>query len=298
MILSKEVEVNITHLNIDHYKSLGYYLIKCNQKIKVKVDDLPHQSNIKILVKCDMCGVEKNLSFQKYKKNIKKYNVYTCSTPCSYFKNKITLQEKYGKENFNRSEENKEKKKEKFDKITIEIENAGYIICSKCNINQEITNYTKNINGRYKKVCRKCRTSEVKRRRKNNEQDMSIFYKEYYRKNIQLYAWRNLLKNYLNRKEFKKSQETHKMLGYSHTDLKEHLESLFTPEMNWENYGLYWQIDHIIPISKFIENTPANIVNSLINLRPLDKLLNNQKGNKLDKDSITIIEKFKQYLKN
>lgn len=56
-----------------------------------------------------------------------------------------------------------------------------------------------------------------------------------------------------------------KFLPYSIQELKEHLESLFEPWMNWENQGVYkrnnwddndsstwkWNIDHIIPHSKF-----------------------------------------------
>jgi hypothetical protein len=33
--------------------------------------------------------------------------------------------------------------------------------------------------------------------------------------------------------------------------LREWFEYNFTPEMNWDNYGSYWSIDHIIPVRKF-----------------------------------------------
>ena len=33
--------------------------------------------------------------------------------------------------------------------------------------------------------------------------------------------------------------------------LREWVEYNFTSEMNWENYGSYWSIDHIIPVCKF-----------------------------------------------
>ena len=38
--------------------------------------------------------------------------------------------------------------------------------------------------------------------------------------------------------------------------------------MNWDNHG-EWHLDHIVPVSLFKEDTPANIVNSLENLRPM-----------------------------
>ena len=73
MILTKKVEVTVNYLNIKHYISVGYVDIKCNQKIVVKVKELPMESNIKILVKCDICENEKYLSLQKYNKNIKAF---------------------------------------------------------------------------------------------------------------------------------------------------------------------------------------------------------------------------------
>jgi hypothetical protein len=126
---------------------------------------------------------------------------------------------------------------------------------------------------------------------------MSSFYKEYYQKNIHLFAWRNLLKNYLNRKGLIKDDKTQNILGYSSDVLKYHLESLFNANMSWSNYGKYWQIDHIIPISLFKEDAPVAIVNCLKNLRPLEKIENNLKSNKLDVSSNSIIDEFKQYLK-
>jgi 5-methylcytosine-specific restriction endonuclease McrA len=40
------------------------------------------------------------------------------------------------------------------------------------------------------------------------------------------------------------------LLGCSYETYKNHLESQFTDKMNWKNYGEYWEIDHILPLSK------------------------------------------------
>ena len=40
------------------------------------------------------------------------------------------------------------------------------------------------------------------------------------------------------------------ILGCNYSEYKSHLESQFSSEMNWENYGDYWEIDHIFPLSK------------------------------------------------
>lgn len=46
-----------------------------------------------------------------------------------------------------------------------------------------------------------------------------------------------------------KSASTRELLGCSPNEYLDHLELQFDSSMNWENYGSYWQIDHIIPCS-------------------------------------------------
>jgi len=86
--------------------------------------------------------------------------------------------------------------------------------------------------------------------------------------NPHLLAWRNTLRNSINRLGQKKEGKTHDLLGYSALDLKNHITSLFTDGMSWDNYG-QWHIDHIKMVCEFKSDTPMNIVNSLSNLRPL-----------------------------
>ncbi len=47
-----------------------------------------------------------------------------------------------------------------------------------------------------------------------------------------------------------KSERTLDYLGCTIQEYKEYLEPMFTPEMNWDNYGSYWEIDHIYPLAK------------------------------------------------
>jgi hypothetical protein len=42
-----------------------------------------------------------------------------------------------------------------------------------------------------------------------------------------------------------------KLIGCSIDELKIHLETQFKPEMNWENHGNLWEIDHIKPCNSF-----------------------------------------------
>jgi hypothetical protein len=281
MILSKTIRTTISHLNIDYYKSLGYQDIKCNHKIEIPVNHLPVESNLKINVKCDICGSEKFLAYQKYNKNIKRYNIYTCNSSCAQFKNKLTLKEVYGDEKFNRSEENKLKTKEKYDKITKEIEERGYINCIKCNINRELSEYLVK-NERYKHICRLCR----------NE-------KSYFNRNKSphIKAWRSVLKGFLLRNKIKKTDRTIKLLKYTPDDLKSHIENLFTECMSWENYGT-WHIDHIVHLTLFKDDAPCHIVNELSNLRPLNAKINISRHNKLDNDCLNLIIQYKTYIKD
>jgi hypothetical protein len=77
------------------------------------------------------------------------------------------------------------------------------------------------------------------------------------------------------------------LVGYSRNILVKHLEKQFTSEMNWENYGNYWVVDHIIPRSVFNFTKPEDIdfkrCWALDNLRPLPKIENIKKGAKLIK---------------
>ncbi|MFA5346530.1 MAG: hypothetical protein WC294_00165 [Methanoregula sp.] len=77
------------------------------------------------------------------------------------------------------------------------------------------------------------------------------------------------------------------LVGYSLDDLMRHLEKQFKPEMNWDNHGSYWHIDHKIPIAAFNYETPDDIdfkrCWSLKNLQPLWYVDNIRKSDNLEK---------------
>jgi hypothetical protein len=99
------------------------------------------------------------------------------------------------------------------------------------------------------------------------------------KKHIQ--AWRNMLKRTLEYKGIKKNSSTLNLLGYTASQLKQRIEYQFTSEMNWENYGTYWEIDHKKSIAKFDRQTSPHIVNALCNLQPLPIITNRQKSKKV-----------------
>ena len=77
-----------------------------------------------------------------------------------------------------------------------------------------------------------------------------------------------------------KSKSTFELLGCSVDKFKVYLEGRFDDNMNWNNYGSYWELDHIIPCSAF------DLVNSdeqkkcfhYSNVRPLSVYENRQKS--------------------
>lgn len=66
---------------------------------------------------------------------------------------------------------------------------------------------------------------------------MSNYNKEYHKLNPHIRAWRSTLKESLKRLGNKKEGYTIDLLGYSALELKEHIESIFTNGMSWDNYG-------------------------------------------------------------
>jgi len=95
MLLNNEIYIKLSNRTITQYLSKGYHG-KIGETIKIKTIDLPNKSRFKVNVKCDICGKEKTLTYQKYTKNISKYSYYTCSQKCSTDKCKMTFIEKYG----------------------------------------------------------------------------------------------------------------------------------------------------------------------------------------------------------
>lgn len=106
-----------------------------------------------------------------------------------------------------------------------------------------------------------------------NRDSRREYLRKYQQKHVYIVRWRALLFWTLKRLDTSKSQSTHKLLGYSAEDLREHLNAL---GMDWEHH----QIDHKIPVSWFKDDTPPSIVNDLRNLQPSSVEANTSKGNR------------------
>ena len=111
MIIDKKIKVKITRKNLPHYIKFFQDL---NLKDIIEVDietELTKGSNIKINAKCDICGIERTLSFQMYNRNLNscpEYKIYTCDK-CSHLKLKETNKKVYGVEYYSQTSEYSEK---------------------------------------------------------------------------------------------------------------------------------------------------------------------------------------------
>ena len=87
-------------------------------------------------------------------------------------------------------------------------------------------------------------------------------------------------------KDKKAGRKWEELVNYNLEELIEHLENQFDDKMNWENYGSYWHVDHILPRSSFKYNYPEDPEFkkcwALENLQPLEKSANFRKNNKIN----------------
>jgi len=103
MLLTKEVEINLKGSKPKHYESLGYEIPKkigakgkevCDysKSILVKIEDLPHSSEVIIKLQCDYCGKEIEKLYKDYYKQTlsddSSPNKKDCCYECRYLKKK------------------------------------------------------------------------------------------------------------------------------------------------------------------------------------------------------------------
>jgi len=93
---------------------------------------------------------------------------------------------------------------------------------------------------------------------------------------------------------FTKKSKTVEILGCNYQEFRQHIESLWEPWMNWDNYGLYngepnygWDIDHIVPSASAITEEDVITLNHYTNLKPLCSFYNR----KIKRDNVVTVVK-------
>jgi len=167
---------------------------------------------------CDKCEINKSLD--KYRKYTDRENSY--SKTC---KKCLNEQDKIRKKNL------RIKKSETF-----------MAKCEKCEEEKALKEFAKLKKFYKKKICISCYPrflTEQKNEWCKNESKSNINYR--LKKSIAARL----------RSVITKNDSTMNYIGCNIQYLREWFEYNFTSEMNWDNYGSYWSIDHIIPVSKF-----------------------------------------------
>ncbi len=74
-----------------------------------------------------------------------------------------------------------------------------------------------------------------------------------------------------------------KIIGCDVETLKKWIEFQFDKEMNWENQGIFWQLDHILPINQFNLKNEKDIQACFnwTNLQPLRSFENREKSDNI-----------------
>ena len=160
--------------------------------------------------------------------------------------------------------------------------------CEKCKLEKALKDFAK-LKKFYKmKICLVCYPkflTEQKTEWCRNESKSNINYR--LKKSLAARLRTVLIKN----------NSTMNYIGCNIQYLREWFEYNFTVDMNWDNYGSYWSIDHIIPVCKFdltIEDEKLKCWN-WSNMMPVTVKYNSSKK-EIDKNQIdNIIKKLDKF---
>ena len=227
---------------------------------------------------CKLCNIEKELIEFPQKNN--KPNSYYCKK-CFYKKYKetsINSSRNYYKENSEiciiKSKEYRDNNVEILkDKKKVYYEN------NKEEINKKSSEYCKENRGRRNELAKINYNNNIEenREKKNNYIKEKMLNDKLFKLSFSI---RSLIRNALKRGFTEKSKRTTEILGCSFEEFKIHLESMFCENMNWDNQGIYWHMDHIKPISLASTKEEVYELNNYTNFQPLYWKDNLEKGNK------------------
>ena len=158
---------------------------------------------------------------------------------------------------------------------------TGTFRCCKCELEKSCDNFNVNVRGSrgLGYHCKECE-SILKKERRGRHPESSREESRKRRSNV-----KNRIRMNLGTRVYlaveKKHGNTMELTGCSKDDLYTHLESKFTDDMTWENYGK-WHIDHIKPCASFDLTDPEEQKKCFhwTNLQPLWAIDNMRKGAK------------------
>lgn len=156
--------------------------------------------------------------------------------------------------------------------------------CRECNLKAQSSNqaaqikYRNSDNGRAKKADYKKTEKYVKQQNEYGKNRYKTDKKFALKKNL-----RDRLGKALKAKSWKKDTHFSEYIGCSLEELKNHLQSLFTEGMTWENYGHglgKWTVDHKKALSTALNEEDMYKLSHYLNLQPMWYIDNIKKSNK------------------
>jgi hypothetical protein len=190
-------------------------------------------------------------------------------------------------------------------------------LCTECNIEKELEEFWFNVKkNSYHQNCKKCKyikskkyinvTPEQKaicdkRYREKHYEQLKISKKDEYERNKDKYITRALayqktkygklkhnIRNRIGKAIKARTNSSKDLLDCEITLYISYLEFQFDNEMSWENYGNFWQIDHVNQICNFNLNNDIEQKKAFNwkNTRPLKTYDNLSRSNKSDINEI------------
>jgi len=211
----------------------------CNNNLrreaaKKKKEELENSSETK---DCSICNENKLL---------KEFIVNT--SQCKLCYNKLSKERKIAKQQ-EIIENNITEKNCKTCNVLQSINNfrAGENICYDCN-KDKLYKWRENNKEQFLENCKKYRTKENVRLARNIKLKEKYHNDENYKKSLTL---RHSIRQVISGKVKSLSKRNLELLGCTIEQFKQWIEFNFIDEMSWENYGTYWNLDHVTPVSYF-----------------------------------------------
>ena len=144
--------------------------------------------------------------------------------------------------------------------------------------------------------CRKCNAEYCRQWKRNNRKRYNEYHRNYRATNTGnkiKHALRtrmsNLIKTQNSRRKVSGNYPSHTLLhnlGCDYDFFIRWIAYQASSEMTFENYGVYWHIDHVLPVRAFNHENEeeVKVCWNWINLRPLEAEENLRKSDKIDKD--------------
>jgi len=262
-----------------------YYVKRCNKCLMEKEINLFPKTG----AKCKKCIAQYKkeylfLNNKKVKQSQKKY----------YENNKEKVKEKV-KEYIKNNKGKIKEYKDEYNKNNPKLEyHKEYREKNKELVSQRKKDYYQNNKEKVKEKVRKYsfenREYILQRKRENREKNKDEYnrrwceYVKNRKDNDPLYKLscniRTLISQSFKGQFTSKAKKTIEILGCDFETFKEHIETKFTDDMNWNNYASYWQLDHKTPISWAECEEDVYKLNHYTNFQPLFWKENISKGNR------------------